>query len=322
MNRSSVLSQYAIVLGLFVSFPTGGAGPRYSQWNSADNLGCTVNSPFDEAGPAISKDGLSLFFGSNRPGGLGNFDLYVSQRASIADPWGAPVNLGLMINTNGVDNIPSLSRDEHWLFFNSDRPKGSFGNVDVWASWRRDIHDDFGWEEPINVGSGINTTGFDAGAGYFEDGPNGAPLLYFGRGATMATTDIYVSEGQPDGTFGTAVLVPELTSAANDQRPQIRHDGLELFLFSNRSGSISGSNDLWVSTRDTVFDAWSSPTALGAPVNTAAGEMHPYIAEDRRTLYFTSNRPGFCVDAEHQTANIDLYVTTRQRVTGRDGHRD
>jgi WD40-like Beta Propeller Repeat len=321
MNRYSVLRQCAFVLALCASFPTE-AAPRYSQWAAPEHLGCTINSPFDEAGPAVSKDRLSLFFGSNRPGGAGSFDLYVSHRASPEGPWSAPVNLGPTINTANIENIPSLSRDEHWLFFNSDRTTGSFGNVDIWASWRDDIHDDFGWEQPINLGPGVNSAGFDAGASYFEDGPNGAPLLYFGRGKTMATTDIYVSEGQPDGTFGPAVLVPELTSSANDQRPSIRHDGLELFLFSNREGSLAGSNDVWVSTRQSTSDPWSAPTNLGATVNSASGEMHQFIASDRRTLYLTSNRPGSCVDAEHKAANIDIYVTTRERLKGRDTDSD
>jgi hypothetical protein len=320
MIRYSVLRRSAVVLALCFSFPTV-AGPRYSQWAAPANLGCRVNSPYDEAGPAISKDGLSLFFGSNRPG-FGNFDLYVSRRDSIDAPWGAPVNLGPVINTDRTENVPALSRDEHWLFFNSDRTSGSFGSADIWASWRDDIHDDFGWEQPINLGSGINTAGFDAGASYYENGPNGAPLLYFGRGATMATTDLYVSEGQPDGTFGPGVLVLELSSVANDQRPSIRHDGLELFFFSNRAGPLSGSNDLWVSTRNSSTDAWDAPTNVLPTLNTAAGEMHPYIASDRRTLYFTSNRPGSCVDADHQAANIDIYVTTRERTTGHNGEAD
>jgi hypothetical protein len=114
------------------------------------------------------------------------------------------VNLGTVINTASIENIPVLSRDQPWLYYNSDRA-GSVGKIDLWASYRPDIRDDFGWQAPINLGTGVNTTGFDAGATLLEKG--GETTLYFGRGATQTTTDIFVSELQPDGTFATAVLV-------------------------------------------------------------------------------------------------------------------
>lgn len=282
-----------------------GAAPKFSDWGEPQNLGCEVNSASMDLGPAISKDGLSLYFGSDRLGGAGSFDIWVSQRASVDAPWGPPVNLGSTINTPGIENIPSLSRDGHWLFFNSNRAEG-MGNVDIWVSWRENVHDDFGWQTPTNLGAGINSTGFDAGASYFENEEGGTPLLFFGRGATMAATDIYMSALQPDGSFGEAVLIPELSSSANDQRPSVRFDGLELFLYSNRSVSVGG-DDLWVSTRETAFDAWETPTNLGTTVNTTFAERQPHISPDRLTLFFTSNRPDGCGD-------FDLYMTTRTKI--------
>jgi len=78
-------SVYRTLIGLttliFAAFPLG-AAPRYSEWSAPQNLGPTVNSPFSELGPAISKDGLSLYFASNRPGGSGAFDIWVSQPRS------------------------------------------------------------------------------------------------------------------------------------------------------------------------------------------------------------------------------------------------
>jgi hypothetical protein len=122
----------------------------------------------------------------------------------------------------------------------------------------------------------------------------------------MATTDIYMSRLLPDGSFGDAVPVPELSSPANDQRPSVRFDGLELFLYSNQIGSVGG-DDLWVSTRETVFDAWEAPENLGPTVNTTFQERQPYISADRLTLFFTSDRPGGCGD-------FDLYMTARTKI--------
>ena len=65
------------------------AAPKFSEWSAPTNV-AELNSAFDEGGPAISKNGLSLYFQSSRPGGAGVTDIYVSERESVDDPWGAP----------------------------------------------------------------------------------------------------------------------------------------------------------------------------------------------------------------------------------------
>ena len=300
---ATIYSVIALVPAIMIS-PHIGAQAKFSDWGEPTNLGCDVNSTSAEQGPAISKDGLSLFFGSMRSGGFGASDIWVAQRASVDGAWGPAVNLGDVVNTTGVENIPALSRDGHWLFFNSDRP-GTSGGADIWASYREHVHDDFGWQPPVNLGAGANSAGFELGAAFLENEEAGLPLLFFGRGPTVTDVDIYVSELQSNGMFGDAVLVPELSSAQSDQRPSVRFDGLELFLGSNRPGSLGG-NDIWVSTRETVFDTWDIPTNPGSTVNSSSGDMQPEIAADRLTLFFASNRPGGC-------GAFDLYVTTRTR---------
>jgi hypothetical protein len=226
------------------------------------------------------------------------------------------VNLGAVINSSAGDTGPSLSRDGHYLFFQSSRP-GGFGLNDIWVSYREDVHEDFAWQAPVNLGPRVNSDQFEGGAAYFENKKGGVPQLYFQRGPSGAVgTDIYVSELQPDGTFGPAVLVPELSSLALDNRPSVRRDGLELFLFSNRDGTL-GQGDLWVSTRESVFDPWGIPTNLGSPVNTAEfSEVEPHISADRLTLLFVSSgRPDGC-------GEIDLYMTTRTKLKGHRDHKD
>jgi hypothetical protein len=109
-----------------------GAAPKFSDWAVPTNLGPTINSPFNDFGAAISKDGLSLYFNSNRPdGSFGLADIWLSQRPTENDAWGLPVNLGAVINTAFNESVPSLSRDGHWLFFASTRPDGRFGENDI-----------------------------------------------------------------------------------------------------------------------------------------------------------------------------------------------
>lgn len=288
---------------------------KYSDWGPPENLGCVTNSPSNDQGPAVSKDGLSLYFGSSRasPDAIGGQDLYVAQRASPSEAWGPARNLGPSVNSPEIDNIPNLSRDGHLLFFNSSRP-GGHGDVDLWVAYRDHVHDDFAWQAPSNLGQGVNSAGFDAGAGYFEN-DGGNPMLFFGRGVAQTnqpTTDIYVAELQPDGKFGNAQPVPELNTPQGDQRPSVRYDGLEIFFYSERPHPTAvGGSDIWVATRETVNDSWSEPKNLGPVVNTASNETTPHISADGLTLYFASSRPGGC------GAN-DLYVTRRTKLRGKD----
>src|SRR3989441_3397041 len=98
-------------------------GPRWSDWTTPINLGPLINAAgFDQSGPALSKDGLSLYFASSRPGGLGRNDLWVAHRESRDDPWGAPQNLGPNINSGGGDVPPHLLHDRGLMDFLTRHP--------------------------------------------------------------------------------------------------------------------------------------------------------------------------------------------------------
>ena len=105
-------------------------------------------------------------------------------------------------------------------------------------------------------------------------------------------------------SLSVAALVAELNSAANDRRPSVRFDGLEVFFDSDRIGPDA---DLWTSSRDNVSELWSTPVNLGASVNSASDDIQPFIGAERQTLIFASNRPG-------GFGGFDLYVTTRAKL--------
>jgi hypothetical protein len=255
---------------------------------------------------------LSLYFDSDRAGGFGGTDIWVSQRKSRHDDWGAPVDLGPTINTSGTENVPAFSRDGHWLFFGSDRP-GGFGSTDIWASWRRNVHDDFDWQTPVNLGPGVNSTAMDNGAGYFVN-RGGRPQLFFGsdRNGPPGNTDFYVSTLQRDGTWGSATRVPELSSPAAEARATFTRNGLEIFFYSARAGGLGATTtDIWTSSRSSLDAPWSTPVDVGAPVDTGSTEIHPYLADHDETLVFSSDRPG-------GSGGRDLYMSTRSKVHGKD----
>jgi Tol biopolymer transport system component len=282
---------------------------KFSEWSAPVNLGPVVNSAFEEFLPEMSKDGLSLYFASNRPGPFGGEDLWVSRRATRDDAWDEPLNLGPNVNTSFNERSPALSRDGHFLFFATTRPGGS-GSFDIWVSWRAHTRDDFGWQPPVNLGPGVNGAFGDFGPTFFENDDTGIPNLFFASGRPgVGGIDIYRSELLASGSFGPALLIPELSTPQNDFRPTIRPDGLEVFFDSNRPGppdvSGIGLRDLWVSTRETTSNAWSTPVNLGPGVNTGFNDMLPALSSDGMTLLFTSDRPGF--------GGSDLYMTSRAR---------
>jgi len=298
----------------------------WGPWSPPVNLGPTINTTFSEQHMAISRDGRSLYFVSNRPGGYGGNDIWVSQRESTDDPWGAPRNIGPTINTSSSDFAPTFSRDGHWMYFNSDRPNGC-GSSDIYVSHRTHTHDDFDWEPPVNLNQAeldlgqpctANTAANESGPTFFIDDVTGEPTVMFTRLVRPAVDDwdIFQSTKQSDGTWSVATLVPELSTPFRDTRTAIRRDGLELFISSGRPGpSPIVSEDIWVSTRHSTSDPWSTPVNLntanaalgGGPINSTAFDGAPALSSDGTTLYFFSQRPG-------GVGANDLYVTTRSRV--------
>ena len=276
-----------------------------AEWSTPEHLGAPVNSSATEQAPALSPNGLSLYFSSDRPGSLGATDLWVSQRDCDGCPWSAPANLGSVVNSTAGDAGPSLSIDGHLLFFTSSRSGGQ-GLNDIYVSRRTDPKDDFGWGPPVPLGGEVNTPAFEAGPEYLQSAEDGVANFYFNRGPTSTSQDSYYAAVARDGeTRGPAVLVSELSDPdSNDAASTLRTDGHEVLFYSNRAGGL-GRNDLWVSTRQTVHDPWSPPLNPGPPLNTTAVDQQPGLSVDGRTLVFVSNRSG-SIDG-----SLDIWISTR-----------
>jgi hypothetical protein len=118
---------------------------RLAGWNFGGSTPVAeLNIPLmNDIQPNVRKDGLEVVFSSNRDGGLGAQDIWVSTRNSFAAPWSAPVNLGAAINTAASESRPSLSKNARTLLFG--RTPGPEGLSDVYVSTRSagdDDHDD------------------------------------------------------------------------------------------------------------------------------------------------------------------------------------
>lgn len=308
MNRTAPLrvSRLAIT-ATFVAVATAGAlAHRFSEWSPPVNLGSTVNSETFDVCPFVTRTGLSLYFGSTRPGGFGGVDLYVARRPSKSEPWGPPENLGPEVNSPYFDNCPLVTPDGRSLIFLSDRP-GSLG-LDLYVASRRKKSDDLAWKAPVPLAA-LNSPFNELPGSVYEDEDTDDLVLYFSsdRPGGPGGDDVYMTRTGEDGRLLPPTLVAELSSPARDLFPTVRKDGKELFLSSDRVGTF-GNLDLWVATRKHSDADWSVPENLGATVNTAAFEQRPALSRNGLSLIFSTNRDG----------NFDLYEMTRSRVRSRD----
>jgi len=305
--RAMVIGAAVVVMGVMttLSAPSAAMMDDLGAWSSATRVEASsgtdagFNGPSLDGCPYISSDSKTFYMASNRPGGLGGIDIWVSTRASTDEGWGAPVNAGAPVNSAFNDFCPTIARDGRAFFFVSNRP-GFCGGDDVFSSRLRPD----GWDEPVNLGcdtaGGPNSSANEASPFPLSE-PNAGPVLYFSS-TRAGTSDLYRSQSH-GGAFGPAELLAELSTTAQDGQPNLRRDGLEIFFFSNRTGGLGG-NDLYAATRATTADPWSTPVNLGAAVNTDANETRPSLSWDGTTLYFGSTRAGGDGDSDH-------YVSTR-----------
>lgn len=274
--------------------------PNWTSWPAATALTEINTTTAVEGCPFITRSGQDLYFASNRPGGFGNLDLYVSHWDAAAKQWGTPVNLGPEINTAANEQCPLLLQTSGDLIFVSDRSGGA-GGLDLWITERRDRRDDFGWEAPVNLAA-LNTSAGEFGPGSYEE--NGQTVLYFNssRAEGSGLNDLYVSTQSRDGTFSAPTPAAGLNTSFEEQFASLSKNGLEIFFSSNRTGTLGGL-DLWYATRASTSDAWGTAVNLGSAVNSTFAEGRSGISWDGTTLFFHSNRAG----------TVDLYETTRAR---------
>ena len=134
------------------------------KWSEPVKLNENINSTYWEPSAYFTADGNSLYFVSNRPGGFGGRDIYISKRTP-AGAWAKAQNLGSNINTKYDEDGPFIHVDGITLSFSSNG-HSTMGGFDIFTSLRKS---DGTWSEPENVGYPVNTTDDDI---FFVSSPN------------------------------------------------------------------------------------------------------------------------------------------------------
>ncbi len=199
-----------------------------SRWSPPEVV--PFSGRYSDLEAAISPDGTKLYFASNRPltegGQPKDYDIWYVERRGYG--WSEPVNVGAPVNTERDEFFPSVTRRGD-LYVTAEF-EGTLGGEDIFTFERRE--DGFG--PPSNLGPGVNSVKGEFNA--FID-PDERFILFssFGRSDQVGGGDLYISERQSDGTWGTArILGPEVNSKSLDYCPWVSPDGLWLLLSSRR----------------------------------------------------------------------------------------
>jgi outer membrane protein OmpA-like peptidoglycan-associated protein/tetratricopeptide (TPR) repeat protein len=159
-------------------------------WSQISSAGDNINGKSTwESQPSVSADGHILYFISDRPGGLGGYDIYRVERDSSGH-WSDPQNLGPQVNSRGNEKSPFIHPDGKTLYFSSDGLMG-MGGYDVFMT---KLGDSLNWSKPKNLGFPINSPDDEVGFFVSTDGTQGffASNKYSGKGGwDLYAFDLY-----------------------------------------------------------------------------------------------------------------------------------
>ncbi|MDQ3032810.1 MAG: hypothetical protein M3Y87_10360 [Myxococcota bacterium] len=256
--------------------PPTGVGP----FGAPRRIDALASSSRD-SDPTATADLLELYFTSDRLGGPGNLDIWMSRRASVTAPWGAPTPV---IELSSLDNeqTPEVSPDGLTLWLSSTRTGGR-PQYDVYVSTRASRAAT--WGVPTLI------------AALASDGDEISPTLSADRLRVMFhgydSIDHDIHEATRASTavaFGAPTQVMSLSTISFEGAPFLWDDARVVLFDSNRPGG-AGSWDLYVAQRPSTAGAFG-PNAPIAEVNTADKEAGPWLSPDGAYLLFNRGEEG------------------------------
>jgi len=276
------------LFGCAVGFMIGGIGQKANaEFVIGERVKVpNVNTEYGELEPCISADDKDLYFRSNRPGGRGNWDIWVASRDSVFHPWKTPANLGPIVNDKYHIECPSISADGLKLYFSSSRPgvvgwEGIDTDYDIWVTKRETK--DSPWSIPTNSGelALVNSAEVEGLPSISADGLE----LYFYRGGDILVSswDDILERWQNPENFS------QINFKYIKSHPYLSYNGLAFYFsgYSFEGETGYGGRDIFVSTRTSKdSDNWSVPRNLGPQINSSFEERGPKASVDGRFLFF------------------------------------
>ncbi len=277
-------SRRFIIILIFIFIVSLGANYLSAQWKDPVKINGNINTGNNESYPFISANGKKLYFVSDKPGGHGQTDIYVSNWTNTG--WGPSINLGSLINTKASEQSPSLTKDGKLLYF--VRWNYRYG----WDIYRSaNLGGDTLWSPPKRMGPHIDTPGFETGVSVSSDGKS----LYFSstRPGGYGMEDIWMCEWGDSGwvrpeneNLGRGIntdLNEGCVTMAADEK-EMYFDRWDIFPENPSSKGIFVSH--WDRKR------WGTAEKVKYPVNSDSTDLYPYITPDGKYLYFGSDRSG------------------------------
>jgi len=228
-------------------------------------------TPVADDDPSPTGDLLEMYFNRSN-------EIFVTTRARVTDPWGPPVLVPELSDAAATDTTPEVTYDGLTIYLASNR--GGLATLDIFVATRASRGAT--WGTPALVPE------LSSGSREAATATSNNTVMVFesdrgGDNDTFLTTR--ASAGVP---WGTPARVDAIATTSSDGNPMLSADGLELYFSSNRTGD----NELYLSTRATVGDAFGPPVAITELAGIGFDDQDPWISPDRRTLLFTSNRDG------------------------------
>ena len=236
----------------------------HGEWQPAEPL-TSLNSTSDDIAAIPSADGRHLLLYSNRPGGTGGFDIYVSEWNG--DDWTQPLDAGASINSTADEYDPAISPDGRSLYFASNRERDA---VDL-------------------KGSGPFASG-NSGAGPFKATEWSGTL----RHRESSNFDLYVAiRNDADSPWSAAAALETVNRPdSNEGAPFISPNGAFLYFASDRTVRSGEDRNLDLYRTNISGEVPSSPENLGPGINTASHETEPALSPEGFTLVYSANRDG------------------------------
>lgn len=204
-----------------------------SNWSKPKELPFNSDD-FSTAHPTLSKDGSTMYFSSNRPGGYGGMDIYMSK--NIKGNWSTPVNLGPIVNSEGNEIFPFINNEEHLIYASNGH--AGYGGLDLFAAKANNNN----WNERENCGKPFNSIKDDFG--FYMNDENKQGYISSSRPGGKGKDDIYsFSSNEVVDFFGKATVNRTICFVEKGSNKKLSEVNIDLKNTSNKTFGLSFESD-------------------------------------------------------------------------------